>query len=109
MIIGSSPIDEDCAQVGSPDYSRKSRIELRAFINQLKRAFPELNNEDCPVRLSIKSFPHDFGTYHEVVANYNDDNEAGLELACKLEGNTPENWDEQAKEEIAEALQAVSQ
>lgn len=102
LTIGSSPIDEKCAQVGSPDYDRISRIECNAFINQLKRLFPKGD-------FGIKSNPHDFGTYREVVASYSidpqtDEEREEMEAAFEAEGKTPERWDEEALKEIASAL-----
>jgi len=102
MTIGSSPVEESCAQVGSDDYSKKSRIECRVFKHQLKRLFPDGT-------FGIKTFPHDFGSYSEVVAYFDADNaESGLSPGAKeemdaayaAEANTPMRWDEQAIEEL---------
>ena len=104
--IGSSPCCEDCAQVGSDDYFEKSRIELRAFRNQLIRVFGE---PPFGAELRIKAFPHDFGTYHEVVCYFDDNEPESMEYAFHLEGNAPENWDEEALKEIAAGLQQLNQ
>jgi len=37
IYIGSSPPEEDCAQVGEEGYHAQSRRECRAYINQLYR------------------------------------------------------------------------
>lgn len=95
--IGSSPYGEDCAQVGSDYYSIKSRKECAALIGQLRRLFGEEKGTAC---LAVKSFPHDFGTYHEVICYFNDDDEIGKEYAFKIENELPEHWDEIAKKEI---------
>jgi hypothetical protein len=50
----------------------------------------------------VKSFPHDFGTYREVIVMYDDENEKEYALALEVEGNVPMNWDEKAKEELAQ-------
>jgi hypothetical protein len=97
MEIGSSPVSEDCAQVGASDYYERAQKECRAFVNQLKRAF---GNPPEGARLTVKSFPHDFGTYYEVVVAYDDSNEKAVDYAFNLEGNTPEYWDDEAKEEL---------
>jgi len=95
--IGSTPNGEDCAQVGSDNYNALSRIEGRAYINQLKRMFP---NPPDGVLFSLKDFPHDFGTYYEVVVKYLTASEEAAEFAGKVQNESPENWDEQAKAEL---------
>lgn len=102
--IGCTPSGEPCAQVGSDDYYERMKKETRAFKAQLERLFP------LPAgvfgRLAVKGFPHDFGTYHEVVAMFNEDDKASCEWAYSIEANMPEYWDETAKIalEIPEAL-----
>lgn len=100
IYIGSSPVEESCAQVGSPDYPERSRVECRAFVGQLLREFP---NQPESAWFAIKTQAHDFGTYREVVVVYDDADEEALNYALKVEGNTPANWDERAKQELADA------
>jgi len=102
MEIGSCPCDEDCAQLGSKDYDYRKRanIELTAYRYQLYRMFPEVSNTG-QMKFAIKWFPHDFGTYGEVVIYWNDDSEVETQLAYKVEGNLPENWDEEAIKELS--------
>jgi len=99
--IGPTPCDEDCAQVGDNDYDIKSKIETAAYRNQLNRMFPEVLNSKT-LSFSIKTFQHDFGSYKEVVLNYDDNNEEEYnEIALtKVDANTPKNWDEEALKEI---------
>ena len=97
MTIGSTPSGEDCAQVGSDNYYPRMKIESKAFINQLFRKFGE---SPYGALLVTKSFPHDFGEYHEVCVLYNDENEEALDYACKLESECPEYWDEEAIKEL---------
>jgi len=105
--IGSSPVCEKYAQVGSTDYDRKSRIECAVFVNQLKRLFPKGD-------FGVKSFPHDGAEvgeiihYREVVANFDPElaetNESAKEVmdaAFEAERKTPEHWDEIAIQELA--------
>ena len=97
ITIGSTPSDEQCAQVGAPDYSEKSRAECLAFKHQLERVFP---NSPDGTYFTVKSFPHDFGTYREVVLFYDDDNDESVEFAFDVESNSPSNWDDEAKKEL---------
>lgn len=95
--IGSSPYGEDCAQVGTPDYQEKAKKELVAYRNQLIRQFGQPPEG---VVIKIKGNPHDFGTYYELVAVYNEDDEQAAHYAYQLEGEGPEFWDAEAKKEL---------
>lgn len=101
LTIGSSPTEEDCAQVGSGNYEYQSKLECKAFIHQLRRVFGE---EPEGASLSIKSFPHDFGTYREVVCYYDPDEGLASEYAFRLENDTPAKWDTEALEELSKEV-----
>ena len=110
--LGSAPYSEDCSQVGSDDYNDKSRVECKAYIQQLNRLFPSLP-EGC--YFGVKSFPHDFCSYREVCIIYPSslenctcdvDGEAVCENCLKMndiyaiENELPEFWDLCAKDYI---------
>jgi hypothetical protein len=95
--LGCSPSEEDCSQVGSPDYYLRAKKECRALIGQLRRQF---GNEPGTARLGIKSNLHYFGTYHEVVCHFDENDNEGRMYAYKCEGEFPFNWDEIAREEL---------
>ena len=89
--IGSGPAYEECAQVGSPDYAQRARSECNRFIELIRR---KLGPEPEGAQLSIKSNPHDFGSYYEVVCYYEIDNEAATQYAFRCESDAPANWDD---------------
>lgn len=64
--VGPVPCEEECAQVCDADYDERSKLESAVYIRQLRRVF----GEPDPARLTFvrRSFPHEFGRYHEVVA-----------------------------------------
>lgn len=97
--LGSTPSDEDCAQVGGPDYQNIANKELDAYKAQLERMFPGLETHK---RMEFKKmwFPHDFGSYGEIVITYDDDNELEAATAIEIEWNTPTNWDQEAIKEL---------
>jgi len=99
LTLGSTPSGEQCAQVGSPNYDvfKLSRIEIRAFINQLKRLFPNIPDG---VMYKIKSNPHDFGTYYEAAIKFKEDDKAAVEYVYNVDENAPEFWDDIAKQEL---------
>lgn len=99
--IGSVPNGEDCAQVGADDYATRAHIECRAYKHQLTRMF---GNGPGKARLAVKGFPHDFGTYYEVCALYDEDSEAETDWAFKIESECPEKWDDEATKELVEEL-----
>jgi hypothetical protein len=98
--LGATPGDETCAQVGSPDYAARARAEGRAYVNQLVRKFgppPE------GASLRQKGFPHDYGTYYEVVVSFDDALPEAVAYAFKVEGDLPGHWDRAAKDELLQA------
>ena len=82
-VIGSTPNDEPCAQVGSDDYAKRAKRECNLFMQQIAKHYPEPDNG----YLTVKSFSHDFGTYYEVVANFDDDDEESVKWAYDIEGD----------------------
>ncbi len=93
LTLGPTPAAEDCAQVGADDYERRSRREARAYIHQLERTFPRAAELGM---FGSKTFPHDFGSYREVVVRFDDENQEELDLAFQIEATTPSDWDEEA-------------
>ena len=94
--IGPCPAGEDCAQVGASDYYDRYKKEMTAYINQIRR---ELGPEPPGARLRIKANAHDFGTYHDVIVEFDPDDEEASNYAYKCE-RTNENWDEEARKEL---------
>lgn len=97
LVIGATPAEEACAQVGSPDYKTRMIKEINAFINQLLRQF---GPEPKGAEIRVKAFPHDFGTYHEVVVFFDDNNEEAVNYAYKIENEAATRWDEEALIEL---------
>jgi hypothetical protein len=90
LSIGPVPSDKACQQVGTSHYDpTKARSECRRFIQAIRI---QCGNEPEGATLRIKSNPHDFGSYLEVVVQYEEDNEAAVEYAFKVEGNAPTEW-----------------
>ena len=96
---GTTPPEESCAQVGSReyDYYDRARREARAYIGLLRRTFGE---EPDGARLSVKSHPHDFGTYLTVVCFFDPDNPTAADYASRCEADILREWDEEARREL---------
>lgn len=100
MEIGSVPASEPCAQVGNDDYTELSRKECHVFKEQLLRIWGE---KLLPgMYFTIKTFPHDFGSYREVCIVYDDNNEAQCDMAIEIQNEMPEKWDSEALAELKE-------
>jgi hypothetical protein len=95
--IGSTPPDEDCAQVGSDDYHRLARRECHAYIVLLRRT---LGDEPPGARLAVRSNPHDFGSYLSVVCYFDESQPASVDYAYRCESDGPQAWDDQARVEL---------
>jgi hypothetical protein len=98
MDLGSAPPLEDCAQVGCDDYHDRARKECRAYINLLRRTVGE---EPNGASLSVKSNPHDFGTYLSVVCLYDPAVPGALDYAFRCESEAPQEWDDAARAELS--------
>lgn len=90
ITLGTAPCDEPCAQVGQPDYDERAREECRRFILLIRQ---KLGPEPEGAWLSTKSFPHDFGTYCEVVCYFNTEINASVDYASRCEAETPATWE----------------
>ncbi len=99
--IGSSPAYEDCAQVGSEGYGIRAEAECQSYIDQLYRFMRERSIKlPESFRLVIKRNSHDFGTYYEVAARFDDDCKRSHKIANMLQKDGPTEWDDQAKLEL---------
>ncbi|HNU12559.1 MAG TPA: hypothetical protein PKJ45_14530 [Rubrivivax sp.] len=96
--LGPAPAEESCAQVGDEDYEAESRRECLTYVRQIYRTFPVPPGVNA--RFLVRSFPHDFGTYREVVVEYQATREA-LDFVLRVENNVPTQWDAIARYELA--------
>lgn len=89
--IGSTPWQEECAQVGTEGYWERARAECRRYIEAIKRKF---GPEPQGARLAVKSNPHDFGDYLSVVCWFDEANEEARRYAFLCESDGPATWDD---------------
>ena len=92
--IGQVPPEETCVQVGTIGYEEKAQLECERYIRKLREFFGE---EPENTQLRVKGFPHDFGTYYEVICYYDPDNKSSINYAFKCEGHGPKTWIEQPR------------
>lgn len=97
--IGPVPGEENCAQVGSSDYTEASLRECEVFRRMLTRLFPV--PPGLPVAYVGRTHPHDFGNYREVSIRYDDSDSQAVEFAYEVERSAPGEWDAIARYELA--------
>ena len=87
--LGQAPAGEACAQVGDPDYRVKAIRECQTYIQAIRNY---LGPEPEGALLSYKAFPHDFGSYYEVVCHYDESKPESVEYAYRCEKEAPLTW-----------------
>lgn len=93
LAIGPVPSGEDCEQLG-PNYNpAKAREECYRYIEQLRRQFGQ---EPAGAFLRVKSFPHDFGNYLEVICQFDPNDEDSVNYAFRCEGEAWQEWNDQS-------------
>jgi hypothetical protein len=60
------------AQVGNSEYYEKMKVESRIVLGAIRKEMPIPEQFSCFCGYAYKSFPHDFGTYHELVLKFDD-------------------------------------
>lgn len=98
LYLGPTPADEACAQVGRPGYRDQALKECRAYIRQLERLFSE---PPPGAHFALSRETHDFGTYYEVIVQYDPEDGDAIDFALRVEASLPATWDSQAREELA--------
>jgi len=97
LTIGTVPCNEDCtANEPTGQYATAQRREARLFADQVRRYYPEPDDG----YMTVKSFPHDFGSYYEVCAVFDDEDEAACNWAYTVEADplgVLREWDNEAR------------
>ena len=89
LTLGPTPCEEDCVQVGEPDYMPRAELESERFIKVIRK---ELGPEPFGAALRVKTFNHEFGLYVEVVCYYDDKLDEAVEYAFRCESDAPSCW-----------------
>lgn len=104
VIIGSTPANESCAQVGTNDYGVRAQAECRAYRAQLYRfleqhGYPRAKLPDS-FKIRVLRHQHDFGDYYEVAVQFQEEDPATrvcYSLLALIENEGPAEWDDEAK------------
>lgn len=87
--IGPAPCEEDCAQVGSDHYYKRARSECYRFIAAIRAT---VGPEPEGASLVVKLVPHAFGSYFDVVVQFDDENETACAYAYRVKDQAPVTW-----------------
>lgn len=91
LSIGCTPAAEECVQVSQThDYFSPMMYQCERFKQMLIAKFTNCNK----VELKVKTFLHDFGTYAEVVAYFEENDPEAQAQAIFIENNMPSYWTE---------------
>jgi hypothetical protein len=91
--LESAPYNEECIQVtDKKPYIQEMIEECRKYKTLLTELFPIPSDIKENTYFTIKTFPHDFGSYKEVCIIFDDENEKSCNFAYYVENNLPSNW-----------------
>ena len=91
--LGPTPFEEDCVQVSKDDYVEDMKKEVRTYVHQLQRMFPQAD-------IRMRKFSHDFGGYYEAIVVYDEFDEKSCEFAYMMDDQIPARWDKEALIEL---------
>jgi hypothetical protein len=89
IYVGSTPPEEECAQLGTEGYLQKSGDEMARYIALIRDV---CGPEPEGARLEKKGSSHDFGIYYEVVCWYDTDKPKSQDYAYHVESRGPRTW-----------------
>lgn len=90
------PVNEYCEKVGNPNYHSLAIVQCERWKKQLEKHFDPIPDG---VWLKVKEFPHDFGSYYEVVAYYLEErdeegNNPNEDFVVNMQDNLPLKWED---------------
>lgn len=91
------PHEEDCIQLGQPNYSAYSKLEANLLMKQIVKELGD-TPEGCSMKLI--GCKHDFGTYYDIALIYDTDSEEHTKWVSKVEGELPNKWDFESRTEL---------
>jgi len=90
IALGAVPVREVSAQVGETGYAERADLECRRYVALLQHAIgPEPEGAHLRIRRSIP----DFGSYLEVIVEYDNDNSVARAYAIRCDREAPTRWE----------------
>lgn len=90
LTLGPVPADEPCAQTIQPDYAILAQAECQRYLKLVRES---LGTEPEGAKLRVRGFQHDYGTYYEVVCEWETGNEKAEDYAYMCEAEAPMTWE----------------
>lgn len=90
VYLGPAPSEEDCAQVGRDDYEERARRECMAYIEAIRKV---VGMEPEGARLRVARQAHDYGSYLEVVCEYDGNSPDAANYAARCDEQAPTTWE----------------
>jgi hypothetical protein len=95
--LGATPAEESCAQVGTDGYELLARNECRRYLKLLRDVYVAAHGAMHEgLNLRIASNAHDFGSYLDVIVEFDVDDESASNAALWLDNNRPAEWPDAA-------------
>ena len=88
-MTSTAPPMETCVSVGEDDYMPRARVEAERYVELIRQ---KLGSEPPGAHLRVKSCPHDFGSYLDVVCVFDAEDQAAAEYAYMCESDGPKSW-----------------
>jgi hypothetical protein len=103
IYLGSVPIEEACEQASPENGVAAGFQDVQVYRKQLIRLYTASHGRDLTetgCKLQLKCEDHELGSYYEVVASFDVNDEKAMEAAFWFDANSPEFWDEISKKEL---------
>ena len=88
--LGAVPTRESSAQVGEIDYAARAFVECGRYMTLLRHV---IGPEPEGARLLVRRSAPDFGSYLEVVVEYDDQNNVARAYAIRCDREAPTRWE----------------
>lgn len=91
VCLGSAPAEEQCAQVGEPNFEERAQNECERYLKLIRDI---MGKEPYGAELSVKWFGHELSPYGypEVVCYWDNDFPDSEDYAFECEERAPVTW-----------------
>lgn len=88
--LGAVPVRESATQVGELGYAQRALLECRRYMTLLRDV---IGPEPDGARLRIRRSGPGFGSYLDVVVEYDNDNNVARAYAIRCDREAPTRWE----------------
>lgn len=91
IYLGPAPCEEEPVQLGHPDYHDLGLRECRRYIAAIRKV---CGNEPDNARLRVVKEPHDFGSFYDVIVEFDPADPQAVAYAEKVDEHGPVTWEQ---------------